>query len=164
MLRQNQKRLTQETNLFVFLWKNASPCDARRAEPALRVLSYQLIKKAIAFSFNGIRQPGQHFASQSHLRCPGIFPVRVSTLLRKAACGVRPSCRCGLFPLRENKWHKLESFISKRLLMPLLFNGIRQPLIFPGRHQPSIVSRLCLNRRVRDGNGCVPQTHYHRKS
>ena len=47
--------------------------------------------------FNGIRQPGQHFASQKSLR--------------KAACGVRPSCRCGLFPLRKNKWHKHESFI-----------------------------------------------------
>ena len=33
---------------------------------------------------------------------------------------------------------------------------IRQPLIFPGSHPPSIFSRLGLNRRVRDGNGCFP--------
>ena len=38
----------------------------------------------------------------------------------------------------------------------------RQPLTFPGRLQPSIISRLCLNRRVRYGYGCFPQTHRHR--
>ena len=32
----------------------------------------------------------------------------------------------------------------------------RQPLTFPGRLQPSIISRLCLNRRVRYGYGCFP--------
>ena len=58
---------------------------------------------------------------------------------------------------------RLSPYLSWNPRTPLFFNGIRQPLIFPGRHQPSIVSRLCLNRRVRDGNGCVPQTHYHRK-
>ena len=41
--------------------------------------------------------------------------------------------------------------------------GIWQPPIFPGRFQPSIVGRLCLNLRVRYGNGCYPQSHHHQK-
>ena len=40
---------------------------------------------------------------------------------------------------------------------------IRQPPIFPGRLQPSIVGRISLNLRVRDGNGCDPDAHRHRK-
>ena len=39
---------------------------------------------------------------------------------------------------------------------------IRQPPIFPGRLQPSIVGRVSLNHRVRDGNGCCPDAHRHR--
>ena len=34
--------------------------------------------------------------------------------------------------------------------------GIRQPPAFPCRLQHSIIGRLGLNLRVRDGNGCVP--------
>ena len=37
-----------------------------------------------------------------------------------------------------------------------IFYLIRQPPILPYRYQYSIVGRLGLNRRVRDGNGCVP--------
>ena len=40
---------------------------------------------------------------------------------------------------------------------------IRQPPTFPGSLPPSIIGRLGLNRRVRYGNGCVPQAHHHRK-
>ena len=43
-----------------------------------------------------------------------------------------------------------------------LFIGIRQPPAFPCRLQHSIIGRLGLNHRVRDGNGCVPQAHHHR--
>ena len=44
-----------------------------------------------------------------------------------------------------------------------IFYLIRQPPILPYRYQYSIVGRSGLNRRVRDGNGCVPWTHRHRK-
>ena len=40
---------------------------------------------------------------------------------------------------------------------------IRQPPTVPGSLPPSIIGRLGLNRRVRYGNGCVPQAHRHRK-
>ena len=43
----------------------------------------------------------------------------------------------------------------------LKFN--RQPPAFPDRLQPSIIGRLGLNHRVRDGNGCDPQANNHRK-
>ena len=41
---------------------------------------------------------------------------------------------------------------------------IRRPPTLPYRHQYSTIGRLCLNHRVRDGNGCAPQAHRHRKS
>ena len=41
--------------------------------------------------------------------------------------------------------------------------GIRQPPTLPHRHQCSTIGRLGLNHRVRDGNGCFPQAHRHRK-
>ena len=40
---------------------------------------------------------------------------------------------------------------------------IRRPPALPYRLQYSTIGRLCLNRRVRDGNGCFPQAHQHQK-
>ena len=45
----------------------------------------------------------------------------------------------------------------------LLFSLIRRPPALPHRLQCSTIGRLRLNRRVRDGNGCFPQAHRHRK-
>ena len=45
----------------------------------------------------------------------------------------------------------------------IFFKKIWQPPIFPDRCQPSIVGRLRLNHRVRDGNGCCPQANRHQK-
>ena len=39
----------------------------------------------------------------------------------------------------------------------------RQPPILPYRCQYSTFGRFGLNRRVRDGNGCFPKAHRHRK-
>ena len=41
---------------------------------------------------------------------------------------------------------------------------IRQPPALPCRLQHSTIGRPGLNHRVRDGNGCVPWAHRHRKS
>ena len=46
----------------------------------------------------------------------------------------------------------------------LFFWGSRQPPAFPCRLQHSIIGRFSLNRRVRDGYGCFPEAHRHRKS
>ena len=46
---------------------------------------------------------------------------------------------------------------------PALFWGSRQPPAFPCRLQHSIIGRFSLNRRVRDGYGCFPEAHRHRK-
>ena len=48
-------------------------------------------------------------------------------------------------------------------MKPLLSKKIRQPPTFPYRLQHSIIGRLGLNHRVRDGNGCDPQAYRHRK-
>ena len=45
----------------------------------------------------------------------------------------------------------------------LFYFWIRQPPTLPHRHQCSTIGRLGLNHRVRDGNGCFPQAHRHRK-
>ena len=42
-------------------------------------------------------------------------------------------------------------------------NEIRQPPALPYRLQHSTIGRLCLYHRVRNGNGCCPQAHRHRK-
>ena len=42
-------------------------------------------------------------------------------------------------------------------------NRIRHPPALPCRLQHSTIGRLRLNRRVRDGNGCVPQAHRRQK-
>ena len=39
-----------------------------------------------------------------------------------------------------------------------------RPPTLPHRLQWSTISRLSLNHRVRDGNGCYPQAHRHQKS
>ena len=44
----------------------------------------------------------------------------------------------------------------------LFFFKIWRPPAFPHRLQCSIIGRLGLNHRVRDGNGCCPQAHRHR--
>ena len=41
--------------------------------------------------------------------------------------------------------------------------GFRRPSTLPGSCPPSTIDRLGLNRRVRNGNGCVPQAHHHRR-
>ena len=43
------------------------------------------------------------------------------------------------------------------------FLMFRQPPALPCRLQHSTIGRLGLNHRVRDGNGCDPQAHRHRK-
>ena len=39
----------------------------------------------------------------------------------------------------------------------------RRPSTLPGSFPPSTIDRSGLNRRVRNGNGCVPWAHHHRK-
>ena len=45
----------------------------------------------------------------------------------------------------------------------LFFSLIRRPPALPHRLQCSTIGRSGLNRRVRDGNGCFPWAHRHRK-
>ena len=45
----------------------------------------------------------------------------------------------------------------------VLFTGFRRPSTLPGSFPPSTIDRSGLNRRVRNGNGCVPWAHHHRK-
>ena len=49
-------------------------------------------------------------------------------------------------------------------VLHLFFSLIRRPPALPHRLQCSTIGRLGLNRRVRDGNGCVPQPHRHQNS
>ena len=55
------------------------------------------------------------------------------------------------------------SVLYKTLSRVSFCKKIRHPPALPCRLQHSTIGRLGLNRRVRDGNGCVPQPHRHRK-
>ena len=58
---------------------------------------------------------------------------------------------------------RLSGVRSNRLsYKPGLFLRFRQPPALPCRLQHSTIGRSGLNRRVRDGNGCVPSAHRHR--
>ena len=48
-------------------------------------------------------------------------------------------------------------------ISPVFLFLIWRPPALPHRLQCSTIGRLGLNRRVRDGNGCVPQPHRHQK-
>ena len=86
-----------------------------------------------------------------------------------------PACKAGALPTELNPPYSFLKVGSSGLEPPTSrLSGARsnrlsyEPIIpaatyFPGRLQPSIISRLCLNRRVRYGYGCFPQTHRHRK-
>ena len=53
--------------------------------------------------------------------------------------------------------------LSSSGFQPVVFFLIWRPPALPHRLQCSTIGRLGLNRRVRDGNGCVPQSHRHQK-
>ena len=52
----------------------------------------------------------------------------------------------------------LDPLLARQVLSQLSYTpiGIRQPPAFPCRLQHSIIGRLSLNHRVRDGYGCFP--------
>ena len=52
----------------------------------------------------------------------------------------------------------LDPLLARQVLSQLSYTpiGIWQPPALPHRLQCSTIGRLGLNRRVRDGNGCVP--------
>ena len=57
-------------------------------------------------------------------------------------------------PFKHKNFLCLNHWQNHHLL--ILFFVIRQPPAFPCRLQHSIIGRLSLNHRVRDGNGCLP--------
>ena len=59
----------------------------------------------------------------------------------------------------------LDPLLARQVLSQLSYTPkvIWHPPALPCRLQHSTIGRLGLNRRVRDGNGCVPQPHRHQK-
>ena len=60
----------------------------------------------------------------------------------------------------------LDPLLARQVLSQLSYTPkvIWHPPALPCRLQHSTIGRLGLNRRVRDGNGCVPQPHQHQNS
>ena len=56
-----------------------------------------------------------------------------------------------------------DPLLARQVLSQLSYTpkGIWQPPALPCRPQHSTIGRSGLNRRVRDGNGCVPEAHRH---
>ena len=58
----------------------------------------------------------------------------------------------------------LDPLLARQVLSQLSYIPIIwRPPTLPHRLQCSTIGRLGLNRRVRDGYGCFPQAHRHRK-
>ena len=58
----------------------------------------------------------------------------------------------------------LDPLLARQVLSQLSYIPIIwRPPALPHRLQCSTIGRLGLNRRVRDGNGCVPQAHRRQK-
>ena len=116
-----------------------------------------------------------HFITFAHIMCE--WRLRDSN-------SWPPACKAGALPTELNPHNKLYLIKSAYLKQwaqvdsnhrPHAYQacaltcwamspyGIWQPLTFPGSFPPSIISRLCLNQPVRNGKGCVPQTHHHQK-
>ena len=67
----------------------------------------------------------------------------------------------------DNEIRTRDPLLARQVLSQLSYTPIiklRRPSTLPGSCPPSTIDRLGLNRRVRNGNGCVPQAHHHRKS
>ena len=70
--------------------------------------------------------------------------------------------RIWLHPVSD-RTHFPMPVLSSSGFQPVVFFLIWRPPALPHRLQCSTIGRLGLNRRVRDGNGCVPQPHRHQK-
>ena len=65
----------------------------------------------------------------------------------------------------DNEIRTRDPLLARQVLSQLSYTPIIwQPPILPYRLQHSTIGRLSLNHRVRDGNGCDPQTHRHQKN
>ena len=60
----------------------------------------------------------------------------------------------------------LDPLLARQVLSQLSYTPMMtwHPPALPCRLQHSTIGRLGLNHRVRDGNGCCPQTHRHQKA
>ena len=61
-------------------------------------------------------------------------------------------------PNGDGEIRTLDPLLARQVLSQLSYTPIKmwQPPALPYRLQYSTIGRLGLNRRVRDGNGCVP--------
>ena len=84
--------------------------------------------------------------------------VRSNRLSYKPICG-------SFLPSGDEEIRTLDPLLARQVLSQLSYipMGIWQPPALPHRLQCSTIGRLGLNRRVRDGNGCVPQAHRRQK-
>ena len=78
--------------------------------------------------------------------------------------GLEPSTS-RLSGVRSNQlsYKPIRLILFNRLIIHFSVKIPWRPPTFPVRLQTSIIGRLRLNRRVRDGNGCFPQPHCHQK-
>ena len=65
--------------------------------------------------------------------------------------------------IQIQNWFSIRSQFCTRIADKIFFT-IRQPPALPCRLQHSTIGLLGLNHRVRDGYGCFPQAHRHRKA
>ena len=94
--------------------------------------------------------------------------ARHVSVVTEQALLVRFAHICGCLiqhPSGDEEIRTLDPLLARQVLSQLSYipMGIWQPPALPHRLQCSTIGRLGLNRRVRDGNGCVPQAHRRQK-
>ena len=122
--------------------------------------------------------PFRHPRIKVYMPLPAAFRSlsRLSSALSAKASALRPLCLIisrDFFLCKKNSLCLYSVLFRYLLIFCIEFSRcilsvlqpikVRQPPGLPRRLQRSTFGRLRLNRRVRDGNGCDPQTHRHRK-
>ena len=116
------------------------PSRSVRSFLLLRCLSDDLLYHLLSMRFSRYVRDTVRDA-----RAFGVFPVCPFYFLFSVSTG-------------DGEIRTLDPLLARQVLSQLSYTPvkIRHPPALPYRLQHSTIGRLCLNRRVRDGNGCFP--------
>ena len=120
-------------------------------ENSFLFFSIDSIFALLVFSFQGASDSVEPVSGDKEIRTPD--PLLARQVLSQLSYTPIDSHKMGSSGL-EPPTSRLSGVRSNRLSYEPI--GFRRPSTLPGSCPPSTIDRLGLNRRVRNGNGCVP--------